>query len=203
MCVRTWALWRRDFRVGVVLATMMTVTFVAQCMVIVKFNSSLIIEPPPFKGYRGCFLVGASSLLEYTYVMWLIVDAVVLALIATSAFKAYKLGDTSRLLNVVHRDGIMFYVYLLVFSIANVIFINVVPGELRAILSPLDGILYSVFTSRIILNIRAAARPSPNDTDMELHTQRVSQPVVRDCKDDGDEVWVHKIAPGGGDLFSS
>jgi len=203
MCIRTWALWRRNFRIGVSLAIMMTAALIVECIVSVKFVNSLIIQPPPFPGFRGCFLTDTSSVLEYAYVTWLVIDAVVLALIAASALKAYQLGDTSRLINVIHRDALMFYVYLLILSIANVIIINVIPAELRAVLAPMEAVCYSVFTSRIILNIRETARSSPNDTEMELHAPRASESIVRERRADGYEVWVHKIPPRGGDLFSS
>jgi hypothetical protein len=93
MCIRTWALWRRNFRIGVGLIIMMTICLVAQCYVIAKFNPTLVstfnfacieskigakkgtVQPPPFRGFRGCFLTGAGSILGYTYVIWLIVDA--------------------------------------------------------------------------------------------------------------------------------
>jgi len=172
MCIRTWALWKCDFRLAFGLSVMMLSFFIVQCVILAKLNDSFVIEPAPFDGYRGCFITGAGGLLAYNYIIVLVIDAVLFALVAASALRAYQLGDAGKLTGVVHRDGIMFYVYLLVLSITNIVIINTLPGDLWEILGLTESILYSVFTSRIILNIREVAHPTSVSNDTELHTYR-------------------------------
>jgi len=194
MCVRTWALWRRNLHVGLVLLTTMIACLVAQCVLMAKLDASIVIEPTPYHGFRGCNLSKLGNILGYNFVVWLVVDAIVLALVVASASKAFRNGDTSKLMKVVHRDGILFYVYLLVFSVGNVIVINVLPSELWAMLGSLEGVLYSVFSSRIILNIREAAHhgASSHDNEIELHThQELSTFIARHPVEDDHNAWVH------------
>jgi len=113
------------------------------------------------------------NMVGYLFLIWLVVDAVALSLVTTSAYKTYKIGGYSRLMNVIHRDGIMFYVYLLVLSLGNVIVVNVLPGELWGTVGIIEITFYSIFASRIILNIREVSSSSEStlsDRPVELHT---------------------------------
>lgn len=60
----------------------------------------------------------------------------------------------------------MFLNILIGFAIANLVIILVLPPDFGNLLAPLQSVLYSVFTCRIILNIRGAGK---NGGIQELH----------------------------------
>jgi len=84
-----------------------------------------------------------------------VVEGVVLLLMAISAFRSYKAGNTSELSNVIHRDGILFYVYLLALSVTSAITIRLANYDM--LILP-QTVLYSILTTRIILNIRVISQ---------------------------------------------
>jgi len=95
------------------------------------------------------------------------VEAVVLMLMSISAVRIYRQGNTGELAHVIHRDGILFYIYLLVVDVTNLAFTVAMPLEWVTALTGQEIVLYSVLTCRIILNIRGVAHQSIYP---ELHT---------------------------------
>lgn len=71
-------------------------------------RSSRIIEylPPLYPGFRGCFSIPLNgTLCLLNYIIWAVVEAVVLALMSISAYWSYKLGHMGEFSLVIHRDG--------------------------------------------------------------------------------------------------
>jgi len=121
LLIRTWAVWRRDQRIGILLFALISCCTVLGFVSTVQFLHSQKFEPPPYRGYRGCFYTQVSTSLLKIMIGLAVVDGVFLTLMMMSAFRAYKSGDHGELTNVIHRDAIVFYVYLLVCSTASAI----------------------------------------------------------------------------------
>jgi len=170
LAIRTWAVWRRDKMIGIILALLSLANLAAQCFTTTRFIRSVNYSPPPYPGFRGCYITTTLKIIWANYVSLTIVEAIVLVLMAISAVRSYRMGWTSELSHVVHRDGIMFYIYLLCISVTNVATMMTVPYEfkLTPLLFPLEDVLYSVFASRIILTIRDVGNRNVMET--ELHT---------------------------------
>jgi len=66
--------------------------------------------------------------------------------------------------------GILFYVFMLCLSIANIVVINVLPADLIVVLTPLGIILYSSLAMRIILDIRYTDHGGALQTAQETMT---------------------------------
>jgi len=167
LAIRTWAVWRRNKVVGAVLAAVTVGNIVAQCILVVRFINSMQYAPTPYPGFQGCFLTGVSRILAANYASLTGLQAIVLGLMGLSAFRSYRVGHTNELSLVIHRDGILFYVYLLLITAANVVVITVSSLETMTMLSSLEDVLYSVLTARIVLNIRDVGR---RGQETELHT---------------------------------
>jgi len=168
LAIRTWAVWRRNRAVGVGLAALMVVNVVVRCVKGYKFENSMKYFSPPYSGFRGCYLQAAafSRILEINYGTLTGVEAIILGLMTISAFRLYRHGNSSELSHVIHRDGIQFYVCLLLITAGNVGMIVAAPPELVTALTPMEAVLYSVFTCRVILSIRDVS----NRGKTELHT---------------------------------
>jgi len=128
--------------------------------------------PPPYPEFHGCdaYSTNNSNVLRIDFIILTCADSVVLFLMALSAFKTYKTGSSGKLSAVIHRDGILFYIYLLGLTTMNIIMMSSLPIDMRDIMTPVCCSMYSVLTSRIVLNIRGAARRSSGmPTDLYGH----------------------------------
>jgi len=174
LAIRTWAVWRTDTFIGIGLAAMTIVNLVVQCVVLNKLVHSYEFAPPLYPGYRGCVTIRSDNLLWINYTTLAIVEAIVFTLMAISAFRLYRQGTNGKLSHVIHRDGIMFYVYLLLISATNVILMRILPFDQSIVLSFTEDVLYPVLTTRIVLNIRAVGSKG---AQTELHTS-CHEPIV-------------------------
>jgi len=171
LAVRTLAVWNVNKVVGAGLLVLMLLNAVFQCMWTHELVRSFGYAPAPYLEITGCFFIHTDLTPLYKqYVVWAIVQFGLFVLMATSAFRSYKWGNASRLWQIIHRDGILFYVCMLCLSIANIVVINVLPIDLIVVLSPLETILYSVLAMRIILDIRTADHGGSLQTAQETIT---------------------------------
>jgi len=167
LAIRTWAVWRRNRIIGVGLAALLVATLILQCIWVNTFLSSIQFAPPPYPGFRGCFCTSAPRSWWKNYAAVTGGEAVVLVLMTISAVRSYRSGNISELSNVIHRDGILFYIYLLAVGTANVAMTKSASVNIMTLLSPLMDIMYPVFTLRIVLSIRAVGSRGLSN---ELHS---------------------------------
>jgi len=169
LSLRTWAVWRQNRMIGIGLGLMTIVHFVVQFYATHRYARSFVFFPSPYPGFRGCFLIRADTSLWVAIQLAAsaAVEFTVLTLMVISAFRLYKRGGSGELVEVIHRDGILFYVYLFALKSFNLVFMYTTPADLMTAMIPLDISLYAVFTCRIVLNIRAVNHHSVNS---DLHT---------------------------------
>jgi len=188
LCIRTWAVYRQNACVGIGLILLMVGAFISECYYLHIMTSSIIIAPRPFPEYVGCFRFASNGQLLFwiCFVVLSVVEFAVLLLMAISAFRSYKSGNSSELSNVIHRDGIMFYVYLLALTVTNVVAIRVLHHDM--LILP-QTVLYSILTTRIILNIRRVA------LQKEGTVLDVTNPLVFGARTSTleDLYWVHSM----------
>jgi len=170
LSIRTWAVWNRNKAVGIGLVTLTIVQVISQSILTNDFVSTMDLAPPPIPEYRGCFVSASSKNIWKNYVVGTTVEAVVLTLMIISAFRSYRLGNVGKLSHIIYRDGVLFYIYLLCLPIANLAATLALPVELMSLLIPLQDMLYAVFTTRVVLNIREETTKQGPQT--ELHTSK-------------------------------
>jgi len=166
LALRTWAVLNRNRKIGCALALLMTGANVVDWYFIAGYIKSVKFAPPPYESYRGCYVVEISNAPYIAFCALAVLDAIVLSLMAYSAMTSYRFGDNLRLSNIIHRDGILFYVYLLGITAASATVTRFASKLFVLLLLPLQDTIYSVLTTRVILNIREAAR---RDVSTELH----------------------------------
>jgi hypothetical protein len=177
LVIRTWAVWHRDRKIGIGLVILVIGMICAGAIVEAKYSESVIMLPPPYPEFQGCNSTGDNNVLKIDFIILACADSVVCFLMALSAFKTYKTGSSSELSAVIHRDGILFYIYLLAFTIMNIIIMSFLPTDMRQIITPVCCSMYSVLTSRIVLNIRGVARRS-SGVPTELHGYQPTQTLL-------------------------
>jgi len=158
LIIRTWAIYHRNKIVGCGLVVLLLCSGGAATYSGIVYQKTLTFSPPLYPGFRGCVVKTASTVLGVGFLVLAGVDIVVFLLIAMSAFGAYRTGSTNELITVIHRDGMLFYVYLLAASVVNVTVMNTLPIQNQQMLTTICCALYSVLTTRIVLDIRRAAR---------------------------------------------
>lgn len=148
---------------------------VLQCIMTTKLAGLMKYSSPLYPGFGGCYAVlSNSNALLPKYSSWVVLEATALILMTISAFRSYRQGNFGEFSQVLHRDGIFFYVVLLCISIVNVVlppsFASTVDrSSAFTALTPLEVVLYSVLTTRIMLNIRDESHRGVVQT--ELHTE--------------------------------
>lgn len=174
LCIRTWAVWGKNKAVGIGLLAVVIAALVSECVILSTQPQTGGFAPPLYPGFRGCYGTMDVAKLWLNYTLVGIVEAVALMLMVVSAVISYRQGLWGDLSRIVHRDGILFYVYLLCLSAGNVVAAIILPPDYRDTTTPLQTLLYSVFTTRIVLNVREASSQGPRT---ELHGTYLDAPI--------------------------
>ncbi|PPR07339.1 hypothetical protein CVT26_013655 [Gymnopilus dilepis] len=155
LTLRAWAVWNRDRLLMVVLSSLFVALWSLDLAFITLFLRSVGFAPEPYAGFTGCFVIQANHFLMLCWVVLIAWDTIVLLVMLVAGYKAYKTGGPSALLDVVYRDGIIYYFYVFVLSTINVIVVKTLPPEYEHLLTSTERCLHSVLTSRVLLDIRA------------------------------------------------
>jgi len=171
LVIRTWAVWKRDRRVGLALGLMWIVILALSLVTDISFLKGLQVLPGPYPGFRGCRIFSSFSVKksgDRTAVGMIVLDTVMLVLMSISALRSYRMN---RLSHVIHRDGILGYFYLEVVMIVSYVSIMAFPEYFDLMMEPLKSACYSVFTTRIIINMRKENQRDIFGDSVELHTR--------------------------------
>ncbi|EDR02750.1 uncharacterized protein LACBIDRAFT_332015 [Laccaria bicolor S238N-H82] len=163
LMIRTWAIWRRDKRVGCVFVALSCLYIGLATAGNVTFVRSLVLADPPYPGFRGCFVLAAANSLTNDYGTLVAMESRMFQVCTCSCSAA------SHSLIVRKKK---------VASVANVIFFTApsVPLDLHVSFVPLCSAFYAGLTSRVVLNIREVALGDYNKTAVETQ--------LHDYKDD-------------------
>ncbi|KAJ6546186.1 hypothetical protein DFH09DRAFT_649023 [Mycena vulgaris] len=213
LMLRTYALWERRRGALISLSILSTCTVISTAVFTHLELASL--EYLPSEGV-GCQLEMASSIVIYAYLTLMISETSELrafrastmcslpfsAIVIMTVIKAYRDLRRSRQpwLVQLYHDGMLFYVYLLAISLANILVPVLAPSMFSNWLATPQRVLHSVLCTRVLLLIRGrVARGSGpqsvsvNDTGL-IYTPRVGSTTRR-------VVWAVKlIGQGSGDL---
>ncbi|KAF9553767.1 hypothetical protein CPC08DRAFT_216582 [Agrocybe pediades] len=128
-----------------------------------SFLKSLQIGPPPFPSFAGCFVTGANESLILCWTIVLIWDALVLLMMVVPGLEAYRSGGETALLDIVYREGMVYYLYLFILSVVNIVIVKLLPAEYQNLFTSTERVIHSILASRVLLHIRCyAARRNEN-----------------------------------------
>ncbi|KAL5496115.1 hypothetical protein ACEPAH_3032 [Sanghuangporus vaninii] len=165
LILRTLALWGQNRKIFVLLYSALLASDSTILVSIALVSKSLSFENRPIvKPILGCYGILNEVSTSHTIPSWIaliIFDTVVfvLTLIRVDNIRRAK-KDRSLLLNILFRDGIIFYVIMLASSVANLALYASLPLRRRGLiisLIPLLRTVMSVCTARLILNLRSVA----------------------------------------------
>ncbi|KDR65879.1 hypothetical protein GALMADRAFT_1217888 [Galerina marginata CBS 339.88] len=127
LTLRAWAVWNRNRRLTIILPILWVIVWSPVIGVMVPFLRSIEIGDPPYPAFPGCFVLSCGPLLAICFVMLTVWDTLMLGLILVPGIRTYQSGANSRLFDVVYRDGVIYYIYIFVLSIFNVVAITKFP----------------------------------------------------------------------------
>ncbi|TFK63370.1 hypothetical protein BDN72DRAFT_963962 [Pluteus cervinus] len=119
-------------------------------------------SPLPIPGLY-CFSIGiiGTGVSYPGWVLLTVYDLGLLVLITTRAFRAYNSSHDlhqKTLSQVVYRDGVLYYLYLVGLSAINIVLNLMIPTHLpNLLITSLERVLYSILTSHVVLHIREQA----------------------------------------------
>ncbi|RDB31041.1 hypothetical protein Hypma_000142 [Hypsizygus marmoreus] len=174
---RTWAIWSRDKRLGAAMAIVFTAFFASSATFASLFLKGMQFGTLPIPHFPGCFITGGNSYLTGSWVLLMVYDAWMMSMMLFPAVRTYKQGGSNTLLRTVYRDGILYYLYLFVFSFLNAVFALALPHDLSFVLTLMERVMHSTLTSRVVLQIRAEASRDHihiDNTNMEPETLMMS-----------------------------
>ncbi|TDL25230.1 hypothetical protein BD410DRAFT_632024 [Rickenella mellea] len=154
--LRAYAVWGSHFTKHFAVVLCLFLGMNVSCYwVLVKYLGGVSSTGPPAVGITGCTLNFRNRLVWINFVTGAMFESLCTFLLIVKTVQNSRFFR-SPLMRVMFRDGIAYFVYMFIASIANVIVLLAAPAEINGFLIVVERVLYSVLCSRIILNIRGA-----------------------------------------------
>jgi len=155
---RTWALWGCSKILGICLTVLCIGIVVSACYFESIFLKSIVFAQLPNLP-TNCAVISGNPIVALNFIFVIVVETIVLALTLIKGVQHYRLAENSGFLYVLYRDGVLFYFYLLGFSLLNLIFVVATPHGSPNMLALVQRILHSCLSARVLINLREAHSP--------------------------------------------
>jgi len=163
LIIRTCALWGNNKKIKYFIYAVFVVIFFPMTVSVNLALNAFEYTTYPSPKLLGCFVVDKPN--QKTAVNWYGVyygllpifetTVFVLTIIQFRAIKAYR-RHPSVFVRTLYRDGVLFYLYLLIISLTYLIVLLRAPKELANLLFSTHRVVHSLLSSRLLLNLRAA-----------------------------------------------
>ncbi|TCD65534.1 hypothetical protein EIP91_002543 [Steccherinum ochraceum] len=158
LVVRTWAVWGRARVITISLGVSSLAGFIIILVVESIFLKTLSFSQFSDLRIPGCLLSGGSSIVIASFIVFIVFETFLLTLMLVVGVQRYRrISGSSGLISVLYRDGILFYIYVLLVSSVNLTLTIVAPRELSGMFVSYQRILHSILISRVLFNLRKAA----------------------------------------------
>ncbi|KAJ6602557.1 hypothetical protein DFH09DRAFT_449725 [Mycena vulgaris] len=149
LMLRTYAIWERKRSVLIFLCGLAACAFLP--MVVFVHLETRTLEYVATDGL-GCALSHAGSILIFGYLSIMISETAIAILTAIKAYRDLRRSRVPWVLKL-YQDGMLFYVYLLSISVANVLVPIIAPAMFANWLGSPQRVLHSVLCTRVLLLI--------------------------------------------------
>jgi len=151
LMLRTYAIWERKRFVLIILSSLIVVVFPAAVIITHLEVKSLVYILPIDQTETGCHLAHAKPLILVAYVFLVLTET---AMAVLTAVRAYVLRRShSRWVMQLHQDGLLFYFYMLLISIANIIVPIIAPPVFSNWLPVPQHVIHSTCCNRVLFLI--------------------------------------------------
>ncbi|KAF8574048.1 hypothetical protein K439DRAFT_880924 [Ramaria rubella] len=158
LAFRTWALWGSTRQMGLGFLLVWAMVAIACSIFGALGIRDIKFQPNPVPGVleTTCWLTQDVGVIAVgSYIVGIVFELVMLGMVVYKG-KQHLRQNNSRLIATLYRDGILFYVYLIGFSFLNMAVLATAPTPGPSFVLT-QRVLHSVFTKRMLLNIRGSA----------------------------------------------
>lgn len=153
--IRVYALYGQSRRVLGFLLSVGTASILVACWAMIGSRRAGVETIEVVSIIPGCNQFTPSKGGRYAALTWLgvlVFDSVIFSL---TLYKAFTMGKGIRLLDVIVRDGIMYYSALFIVNLANILILLFAPPLLKNSTTSITNVLSITLVSRLMLNLRA------------------------------------------------
>ncbi|KAF9013814.1 hypothetical protein BDZ89DRAFT_1076826, partial [Hymenopellis radicata] len=157
LMIRTYAIWERRRAVLYGFIALFLVVAIPGIVMAQLELESLVYGP--ISG-RGCRLIHASPIIMGSYILLLLCETIIAILMCIKARQHLRQPHSSWVNRLYFQDGLLFFIYILFISLANVIVPICKPALANWLATP-QRVLHSIFCTRILLLIQSQKSVGP------------------------------------------
>jgi len=171
LLMRTWAFWGCNKILLIVLSVIAVIFIVAAMLITSHVNAILPKTVNPWPGACN-FTTGAGSAIQYAFLVMF--ELILLSLVIYRWIRNYRSEfASSRIVNAVYRDAVIYVSIMIAFSLGNIINTGASPQYYNEYLDSLQVTIHSVLAVRLFFHLRET-----HDVECELLLPR-SMPTFR------------------------
>jgi len=156
LMIRTAAMWNRKPVVNIFFI-LLTIMFMVPAIVFLNLElSSLEFGPPEMN--LECIIVKSDNTLFIVYSILALSEVVIAIFTAIKAYQHLRRTQSPWVIRL-YREGLLFYAYMLAFSVTNA-WMDVIMPELGAPLQTLQRVFHSILCNRVLFMIFRGPGPS-------------------------------------------
>ncbi|TFK35850.1 hypothetical protein BDQ12DRAFT_265848 [Crucibulum laeve] len=171
LILRTIALWKRRRSIIILMSVLALLTIVPGLIIThLEMKSLEFIPLIPILRIHGCNLRKASSIIVVSFLLVLVLETIIVVLTIIKAYQHLRRSNSSWVMQL-YRDGILFYIYMLVVTLLNVIVpIKAIPN-FKTLFSNPQRVLHSILCSRVIFGILSQRGKRPQSDSHRMSTR--------------------------------
>lgn len=156
LTIRTWAVWERSRKVTIFLCLLFAAIWIPTFILMGFWEGTIHYSAVPREIVpSGCWPEMTSSLYFINYILLAIFEGVLLIMISIKAYMALNTGlPDSILFQAVYLNGVLYYIYLFILSVINIMISMHVSREFANLLGVLQQVMHSLLAGRMLLELR-------------------------------------------------
>ncbi|KAJ6615409.1 hypothetical protein B0H10DRAFT_2041310 [Mycena sp. CBHHK59/15] len=160
LMVRTYALYGRSKKLLRFFLMMWLSVAGVNVWAVIKYTASFKTQAPP-SATSSCYLSSTSNIGLVCYVSFLTMETIIVLLTVWKGFHTFSVTNSTfqhtHFVTSFYRDGILFYLAILVFFITDVVIQAVAPSGLRFVADTPLRVMHSILSCHLVTHDRAVA----------------------------------------------
>ncbi|EJD35186.1 hypothetical protein AURDEDRAFT_175764 [Auricularia subglabra TFB-10046 SS5] len=161
LILRTWALWGGRRAVLISLGVLLFVVAIVDGVIVADYikNTVFIRASAISPTLKGCAIKSSTRRIAIGWILVTVFELVIVILTVIKGVEHFRTGHAqSSLIRSLYRDGIIYFVYLFVLSLGNLLCIYIAPSEYVVLFGVTQRAFNAILSCKIILHLQAAAR---------------------------------------------
>jgi len=172
--MRTYALWDRNRQILVFLMTMIAAAAVSGFYDLSRVVRGVEIVTDIRLFSSGCLVVFPNRADRISQVILIFTETLLVGLLVARRRGTWR--SSSVLISTLYNDGILYFVFVLSFSIVTIVVFSVAPSNTRYLTLIPQAVFHSIVCNRLLLRLRGVNRPSPPHS-IPLRRRNAAQPI--------------------------